>query len=474
MEIKIKHISTGIFCLAVCVLSLLTVTNYPGHVVVYIIFTILLNTLFILGFTKGKIFFDTFIGIFFWLGYWLKFSVRMAFFGGKFHEPVGNFNGTGAAYDHVLLVISCGVAALLLASIIRRKFFFSYADVLKKARLEEIFHFYLDHRRAVLIAFTGFFLIVALSNIFFGFYQRGSVPRAILPFGLSGACTWLLLFGLASFSAVILDCEFRLKNNPYLVSIIALFECFLSNISMLSRGMVLNGGALMIGACDNSQKRSIRMSLTYKAVIIVIFGMMFLSSVFSVNHIRGYLFSIYSLSDVKVNTSSFAQTANSSWVLFIDRWVGMEGAMAVSSYPHLGWGLWKRAWQEKFSNYGTSMYDREFIVSPYMEMDWSKHHFVGVPGILAFFYYPGSFPFLFFSMFLLGFLGAAIELFVYRFSGANIMLCALLAQVVSSRYVHFGYAPNQSYLLFGSLFLNVLIIYIIDKLLQRLNRKSIS
>ena len=473
MDFKLKHIAAGIFCLFVCVLSFLSVTNYPGNVAVYIVFTILLNALFILGFTKGKIFFDTFIGIFFWLGYWLKFSVRITFYGGRFHEPVGNFNGTGAAFDHVLLVISCGVAALLIASFIRRKVFFSYENVTEKSRLEGIFLFYKAHRRSVLILFSLVILIVSVTNVIFGFYQRGSVPRTILPFGLSGVYTWLLLFGLASVSAVVLDCEFRLKKNPYLVSIIALFECFLSNMSILSRGMILNGGALTIGASDNSQKRSIRMKLVYKLIIIFIFGTMFLSSVFSVNHLRSYLFSIYKLSDVKVDASSFAHTANSSLVLLIDRWVGMEGAMAVSSYPNLGWDLWKRAWQEKYSNIGTSMYDRELIESYYLRADKLKHHFVSVPGILAFFYYPGSFPFLFFSMFLLGFFGAVVEYFVYRFSGANIILCALLAQVVASRYAHFGYAPNHSYMLFGTLFMNMLIIYFFDKFLYLFKKGSL-
>ena len=473
MSLKNSYIITGVFCLTVCALSFFTAINYPGNALIYIIFSILLNTLFVIGFTKKRIFFDTFIGIFFWLGYWMKFSVRVAFFGGRFHEPVGNFDGTGAAFDHALLVTSCGVAALLIASFIRRKSFFSYENIAGKTRFEGIFLFYEAHRRAVLILFSLVILIVSVTNVIFGFYQRGSVPRAILPFKLNGVYTWLLLFGMASISAVILDCEFRLKSNPYLASIISLFECLFSNMSMLSRGMILNGGALMIGVSDNSEKRSIRLKFAYKLIIIVLFGTMFLSSVLSVNHLRRYIFSasdISGISAVKVTADSFAYTASTSWLLFIDRWVGAEGVMAVSSYPHLGWDLWKRAWQEKFSNYGTSMYDREFIESPYLKMDWSKHHFVGVPGILAFFYYPGSYSFLFVSMFFLGLLAAGIEFFIYRFSGANIILCSLLAQAVASRYAHFGYAPNQSYLLFGSIFLNVLIIFFFDKFMLFLKR----
>jgi hypothetical protein len=70
-------------------------------------------------------------------------------------------------------------------------------------------------------------------------------------------------------------------------------------------------------------------------------------------------------------------------------------------------------------------------------------------------------------MFMVGVVAAAIEISVFRLGGKNIVLCALLAQVVVSRYAHFGYVPAQSYLLFGALYLNLLIIYFSDKSLLR-------
>jgi len=41
----------------------------------------------------------------------------------------------------------------------------------------------------------------------------------------------------------------------------------------------------------------------------------------------------------------------------------------------------------------------------------------------------------------------------------------LLAQVVAYRFASFGYVPAQSYLLFGTLIFNVVIIYMVDKFL---------
>jgi len=469
-DLKYYHILLGGFCLMVCLLSIFTVCKYPGHKIVYVVFTVILNALFIFGFTKNRIFFDTFIGIFFWLGFWLKFSVRVAFMRGEFFEHIGQFSGTGAAFDRALAVSSCGVGALLIANFVRRRFFFTYAKAGTQPRHEATFIFYQRRRTIVLALFFCFILVVPIVNAIFGIYQRGFVPRTFLPFGVSGVYTWLLLFGMASGSAVILDCEFRRNNNPYLASFITLLECFASNASMLSRGMILNGGALIIGGLENIRRRSVTLSFLYKALILIVFGVLFVSSVFVINHLRGYVYSRLSLGTVDFSSISNVYS-NTRKLMIIDRWVGMEGVMAVSSYPDLGWDLWKRAWRESFSNSGTSMYDLTFIESSYLNMDKSKHHFVSLPGILAFFFYPGSYVFLFICMLFLGLLGAVIEMFVYRLGGANIILCSLLAQVVAYRYAHFGYAPNQSYLLFGSVFLNVLIIFLLNKFLSSLDEK---
>ena len=98
-------------------------------------------------------------------------------------------------------------------------------------------------------------------------------------------------------------------------------------------------------------------------------------------------------------------------------------------------------------------------------MDFSKHHFISLSGILAFFYYPGSFAFLFVTMLLAGTLAATIEISIYKLSGSNAILTSLIAQVVASRYAHFGYVPGQSYLLFGTLGMNVVMIFLLNRFL---------
>ena len=433
--------------------------NYPGRSFVYITFAVLLNLLFVLGFTRGRIFFDTFIGIFFWLGFWLKFSVRVAFMGCTFYEPVGSFTGTGVAYDHGLLVTSCGVMALLTANLIRRRFLFTYENIWSPPRHELSLAFYKKYRKSVLIFFCGLFIFIAITNLIFGIYQRGMISGTSLPFGLTGVYTWLLLFGMASISAVLLHCELRINANPYLVSIIVLLECFFSSISMLSRAMIINGGALLIGIMASVKGHALT-SRRYKCILIILLGVLFAFSLFFVNYARRYEFS------GRTAFSSVQDTVAVGKIIILDRWVGIEGIMAVSSYPKLGWDLWRKAWNEKFADSGTRIYDMCILGADHENIDMSRHRFIKLPGVLAFFYYPGSSVFLFISMLCLGLVAVAIEVFVYRYGGGNIVLCALLGEVVAYRYAHFGYVPGQSYLLFGSIVLNVLIIFVLERFLS--------
>lgn len=145
--------------------------------------------------------------------------------------------------------------------------------------------------------------------------------------------------------------------------------------------------------------------------------------------------------------------------------------MAVSSYPAQGWKLWNDAWKESHSTEMTSFYDTNIITSPYKNMDMTKHNYVSLPGILAFCFYPGSFLFLFCCMFILAWVAVVIEIFTFKLGGGNIILCALLSQVVAYRYAHFGYVPSQSYLLFGALFFNLLIIYFSNRFLLYWNSR---
>ena len=96
---------------------------YQGNVIIFLGFSLLSNVLLYRGLCKSSIYFDTFIGVFFWLGFWLKLAIRVAFSSGVFHEPVGVFDGSAQAFDESLLVASCACVALLISALLRQQFF---------------------------------------------------------------------------------------------------------------------------------------------------------------------------------------------------------------------------------------------------------------------------------------------------------------------------------------------------------------
>lgn len=454
-----------LFCFCV-LLTVVTCFYYPGRVLFYVAFSILANALLFLGLRRDSIFFDFFIGGLFWLGYWLKFSVRMTFMGGRFHEPVGTFDYSAAAYDHALAVVSCGIGALLLVRLLRARFAFRYPVKTGLNGLDGLCGLYQRRKKFVWIGFGVLVLALVISNFYFGFYQRGLAPRTILPYGLGGVYTWLLLFGAASISALMLDFEIRLQRAiPYALFLLVLLETFASSASMISRGMILNTGALLVGTYVAFRMRDIAFNVRPAVLTATTVFVSFAASIALVNSVRQHELYAERASEVELDVERLAHDSNQ---LFLDRWVGIEGAVAVSSHPHLGWDLFKEAWGERYLDRGATLYDLKIAGSISKERHrWlveNDKHFITLPGIIAFFFYPGSFEFLFLSMAVVGAIGAGIEIAVYRLSG-SLILCSLMAFVVAYRFAHFGYVPARSYLLFGTIALNVALIYLADRLL---------
>jgi hypothetical protein len=458
----------GTFCIA---LTIVTLLEYPGRWYVYLTFSTVLNALLFLGLRNSSIFFDLFIGGLFWLGYWLKFSVRMAFMEGEFVEKIGDFDYSSAAFDHSLIVVSCGVSGLLLARILRAKFWFMYPERTGGIGLEGLGSFYDGNRISIWIAFLGLILVVSISNFSLGIYQRGLEPQTILPYNLGGIYTWILLFGFATVSALMLNFEIKLRKTiPMVLILIVLFEIFASNVSMLSRGMVLNAGVLFVGLFVALERQKITLKPHLLVAAAMAFIILFTTSVIVVNYVRlenyysAYLMPEAPVSDARPSAGKLAAYTSN---LLLDRWVGMEGAMAVSSYPELGWRLFREVWGEEYLDYGSSIYDRRISksVSEAYEVflaDRGKH-WISMPGILSFFYYPGSYIFLFVAMFIVSGIAAGIEFVTYKSAGFNVILCSLIAFVVAYRYAHFGYVPTRSYLLFGAIALNLALIYCLDR-----------
>jgi hypothetical protein len=233
---------------------------------------------------------------------------------------------------------------------------------------------------------------------------------------------------------------------------------------MFSRGMILNSIAIIVGLCRYTKLKIIAPNIKFSLVTLSAFIALLISSVLAVNYIRTHK---YADKKTPATISKIESTKQYTLNLIADRWVGIDGVMAVVSYPDKGWPLWKRAWQETNTKSGTSLYDKEIANdSVYNYADLNKHHFISLPGIIAFFYYPGSLWFLFLAMMITGILSIFAEHQIKKYSRGNIIYTSLIAMVIATRLSHFGYAPKQTYLLLATIILNTAIIYAIDVFLR--------
>lgn len=330
--------------LLIALITGFTLVEYQGTAWIYLLFTLLSSAVLFFGFGRGAIFFDAFIGVLLWIGFWLKFSVRTAFSDGRFNISVGNFDGTPASLDKALLVVCCALAAILIARFVRQRWVFSYPDALPAIAYSGLFAFYRKYRFAVLIGFVLAVLLVCVSNAWFGIYQRGQVARVNLPFGLNGVYAWMLMFGMASVSAILLRFEFEVNRGRYWIAIsIALLETALSNISLWSRGMILNGSSLLYGAVAQFRRSEPRLRLGLTSFVLLVFVGFLVVSVLSVNWLRASAFY-----DAHPDIATGEAVSEQTTLLFLDRWVGVEGVMAVVGSDHTGWDVFGEALAERF------------------------------------------------------------------------------------------------------------------------------
>ena len=175
-------------------------------------FTLIYNFLIIFSIRKNSIFFETFFGVLLWLGFWFKFTCTISFTDGVFREGIGEFNYTNNSFDDVLLISQIGALSLIFSSFLREKFIFKYPKKIFLNTKNES-QFFLKQRYLIWSIFLIFFILISVINFYFKIYQKGLIPIYDINFFLSGTIKWLLLFGLASISTLIIYFEAKFLKD---------------------------------------------------------------------------------------------------------------------------------------------------------------------------------------------------------------------------------------------------------------------
>jgi len=464
-------------------LSYLGLQNYSGSKINYFSFTIISNFLILFAARKNTIFFESFFSLFLWLGFWFKFTCTIVFTDGVFREGVGMFDYTKESFNETLLVSQIGILAFIISGFFREYFIFNYP---RKLDLQSFkYNPFLFGRKNIWIFFSIIFVAIACLNFYFKVYQKGLIPIYEINFLISGIFKWLLLFGLSAFSANLIFYEFNFYKKFFFISLLLItLEVFFTSFSMLSRGMIFNVLALLLGIYKFSKKVNKPNNINYYSKSIIFAFILFYISISSVNYIRANYFYVGKSSIFTTNKFSevkeykkgedkkiqkkyaTAKSINSEILyLIINRWVGIDGIMSVISKKDLlNSSFLLSSFNERASKNMPTFYELTFELKENKVSNEIYDNVKGntLPGALAFSYYSGSYYILFLIIFSISIFASCLEYLSFKFSSNNLILAALIGQVIAFRFAHFGYLPHQSYLLFGSIILTILLSYILS------------
>ena len=146
--------------------------------------------------------------------------------------------------------------------------------------------------------------------------------------------------------------------------------------------------------------------------------------------------------------------------LVVDRWIGVEGVMAVSAYPEKSNKLLFDAITEK-RGIGTTTKFQEIANSHYRWTDASVWQFASLPGAPAFFYFSGSLWVVMLGMTVFSLLLQLSEQFVFKLT-SNPLLCSVFGLTLANTISQFGIAPRQDIPFYGMIFGFVILVWIMQ------------
>jgi hypothetical protein len=379
-----------------------------------------------------------FLVVFLWLGFWLKLTAHQIFVY-PFGEPVGLFDNSPAAWDKVLVIATSGSIGVMAARIIYG--WTGLKSTLTGVEAPVAPPWYPRMQKvlwlALLVVLTG----CAVLNAVYGIQQSGLVPRTLLIWPLNAAIYWMLGSGFAMCVATLGWWHLASRSTVGPAAYMILVASSMSTVSLLSRGLYIFHTVPAMLAIYVNRVRAKDLSPKRVSIYLVAFIAMMLVSLSLVSVLREYYYSnvppaLVGLTD----TATSLHGAETSLRFIVDRWVGVEGVMAVSSYSDKGLDLFYRALTEK-SETGKSTLYQEVCLAHYRFMDLSKFQFASLPGAIAFFYYTDSLLLVMLGMMVLTLIALCSEKMVSRLT-ANPFLSAFWGCGMANFIAQFGVAPR--------------------------------
>lgn len=443
---------------------------YTGSALVYALFSVIFLSVLLCGLLKPVSYGYFFLAAFTWLGFWVKLTSHLIL-KYPYTEAVGAFDGSPGSWDGVLLVASVAGCGMIIAKGVYALFGKPTVSLNVKAGPPA---WHIGKRKSMWQALMFGIILLAAFNSFFGIHQLSLYPKTVFPWPTNWAVAWMLNIGAAMAVTTLVYWDARAKKNIFwpLVAIIA--EAFVSTVSVLSRGTFLfHAVPVLIAALKN---RFILAGLSRIKIFLccVIFVASFILSLGIVGMLRDYYYSdatSKSASRTELHMKNFwaicsvksliVRASRQVTGLAVDRWIGLEGVMAVNSYPGKNMALLIAGLRERRHLGVIPIYER-ICNSHYQNLNRQKYQFATVSGGAAFFYYSGSLWAVLFGLFLLSFLVLAFEGIIGYLTG-NPFLCSLIGMSAANFAAQFGTDPIQMSYSFAMMFLASAFLWMLER-----------
>ncbi|WP_036303329.1 hypothetical protein [Methylotenera sp. L2L1] len=441
------------------------VANYTGSCLHYTVFSFVFLAMLISGLYRQVSYGYLFLVAMLWLGFWLKLTVHLLI-DYPFGEPIGFFDRTPVAWDNVLLSASVGSVGVILARFLYH-FYKQPSSILAQNSTFAVPSWYVNERCWIWAGLIFLCIFVATINVLFGIQQSGLVSNTILLWPLNAVIYLLLASGFSFCVATLLWWDIALGRKVSKVVYFVLLEAFSSTISILSRGTYIFHVIPQMFALYKNKELVFGWSRKNIILMTIVFVMLFAISNPIVNMMRAYL---YSNNTQEITFADSGISLGAFMKFSVDRWIGLEGVMAVSMYPLKGSDLFIEAMTEH-GGVGKSTIYQEVCQAHYRFMNMSKFQFASVPGAIAFLYFTGNLWAVAVGMIFLVFVLLLSESLIFRFTG-NPLLSALWGGVTANAVAQMGIAPRGLLFYFFELICGVMAIYFVQseffsKFLQR-------
>lgn len=426
-----------------CVLFIfgVTVVNWPGSFYAYGAMSLTFCGLLAVGvrhLIAGNVGFSL-LAILLWVGYWLKLSIHL-FFEAPWVEPIGRFGFSVQEWDLVAIVSATGALAVALVGLLWR-FPFEPGQVKK---IEPRISWKPGARVFAYIAISLVVITILLLNENYDISHNGLRPAVDLVWPLQGVFSWFFVIGVALLVLVVFHLDAASGNSLILATLIFVGAVTLLAVSQYSRGIAALQSLPLVISLLLWQKCTGGMSNRSMITILMVIFIGVMVSVAGGQERRIQTLPDYEIVQEDSNTQEDSSTQEDSNTrdfpallsrLVIDRWVGLEGVMAVVAYPDKGTSLFNEMIAERRTKDKVDKYTS--VISEAGVYDTSKYQFATIPGAFAFLYYSHSLVVVFFGAMFLAVIVMASEHMVRRITN-NIFISSQVGFFTAMLFIQLG------------------------------------